>query len=495
MRARRAIASFGVGMLLIAHARAASAATPLATERVASGLSSPLFATYAPGDFTRLFIVEQTGKIRVLVLGRGMQGQAFLDLSTQISCCGELGLLGLAFHPDYLENGYLYVNYTNTAGNTVIERYRASGDPRTASRADPHTAFPILEIPGAAVNHRGGWIGFGPHDGHLYIATGDGAFGCDPGDRAQDTSDQLLGKILRIDVDGGTPYAIPGDNPFVGDIGDDEIWSYGLRNPFRCAFDSDTGDFYIADVGEAQIEEINIQRAWSGGGQNYGWDCMEGDQCSSASGCGSGGCVCNDPALTLPVYQYTHADGIAVTGGEVYRGCAIPDLDGSYFFADFGSARIWSFEGGVAVANLQERTAELAPGANLEIATISSFGRDAFGEIYLCDWAGGEVFKIVPDRSGPVLDCNENGVEDACDIASGASDDADGNGIPDDCVPASVPALSARGLPIALLCLYAGGAWIALRRRGASARRRDCMTGLGATTRERDTLLARRPRW
>jgi glucose/arabinose dehydrogenase len=467
MLRRRTIAGATASALLaLSHVTAVFAATPLTTKRVASGLSSPVFVTHAPGDFKRLFIAEQGGKIRLLFLDSGnLQGPPYLNLSSKISCCGERGLLGLAFHPDYTENGYLYVNYTNLQGNTVIERYRVANEPTTSNFADPNSAFPILQIPQPGINHNGGWIGFGPDDGYLYIATGDGELGCDPGQRAQDTTNQLLGKILRIDVDRGTPYAIPLDNPFWGNIGDDEIWAYGLRNPWRCAFDSETGHFYIADVGEKQIEEINIQLPLSGRGANYGWDCMEGDQCSTVSGCGTPACVCNDPALELPIHQYTHADGISITGGEVYRGCEVSDLGGTYFFGDFGNAKIWSFKNNIAVQDLTERTAELAPEGGLNIATISSFGRDPYGEIYICDWAGGEVFKITPDRVGPETDCNGNAVEDACDIKRGASLDFDKNGIPDDCVPALVPTLSRPSLLFVVLLIYATGAWVALRTR------------------------------
>jgi glucose/arabinose dehydrogenase len=383
-------------------------AEPLTTVRVASGLSRPTFVTHAPGDFTRVFITEQTGRIRILDLQSGtVLPNPFLDLTSTVSCCGERGLLGLAFHPDYATNGFLYVTYSNGAGDSEVARYRVLGDPATSNVADPGSSSALLTIPEPAANHNIGWIAFGP-DGYLYIGKGDGGSSCDPNQRAQDL-DELHGKILRIDVDGGTPYGIPPDNPFVGGPGADEIWAYGLRNPWRNAFDPATGDLFIADVGQSQREEIDFQPAASGGGENYGWDCMEGTECSTVSGCGTAGCTCGAAGLVLPIHQYDHGSGCSITGGEVYRGNQIDGLSGTYFFADYCSARIWSFRyDGATVSEFQERTGELAPGGGLSIGSISSFGHDAFGELYISDLSGGEVFKIIARCGNGVTDAGED---------------------------------------------------------------------------------------
>jgi glucose/arabinose dehydrogenase len=450
-------------LLALAQVNAAPAATPLTTQRVASMLENPVYVTHAPGDFDRIFIVQQTGEIRILDFQTGkVLRTPFLDLSSTVSCCLEFGLLAMAFHPDYATNGYFFVYYTDTSQAMIVERYSVSGDPATSNVADPQSAFPLFVIPQPAPNHNGGWLGFGPNDGYLYITTGDGGFFCDPDQVAQDITNERKGKILRVDVDSGSPYAIPSGNPFVNEVGDDEIWAYGLRNSFRAAFDSETGNFYIADVGARSVEEVNIQLASSSGGENYGWDCMEGDQCSTVSDCMDNGCTCNEAGLTLPAHTYTHADGLAITGGEVYRGCAISDLDGSYFFADYVNGRIWSFEYTTMVENLTERTSELAPGQPHFIGSISSFGRDALGEIYICDLNDGEIFKIVPDTGGPSLDCNENLIEDACDIRSGTSTDINKDLIPDECGE-PVPALSRPGLAFVVLLIFATGVSAALR--------------------------------
>jgi len=427
--------------------------TPLTTELVASGLARPVFVTHAPGDFSRIFIVEQrsgsTGRIRILDLATNtLLPTPFLSVPG-VSTSSEQGLLGLAFHPDYENNGFFYINYTSssTGSNTThVDRYQVSaGDPNVA---DPNTGRPVLRISQPFTNHNGGWIEFGP-DGYLYISTGDGGSGCDPGQRSQDITNQLLGKLLRIDVDGDdfpgstiSNYAIPADNPFVGITGDDEIWAYGLRNPWRCDFDKATGDLYIADVGQFVREEINFQPASSTGGENYGWDCKEGLLCSGgATGCSGGlGCSCGSASLIDPINEYSHGLGCSITGGVVYRGCAIPDLSGTYFYADHCSNTIWSFVG-ETVSNFQVRTTELDPPGSLSISGISSFGEDAYGEVYICDLFGGEVFKIVADTSGGFAgpDCNANNVADACEIADGTAADANGNGVPDACDPAPCP--------------------------------------------------------
>jgi len=305
----------------------------------------------------------------------------------------EEGLLGLAFHPNYAANGYFFVHYTRASDlSVVIERFHVSSDPDSADAASGDT---LLVIPHPYTNHNGGMLAFG-QDGYLYMGLGDGGSGYDPGNRAQsDTC--LLGKILRIDVDHGNPYAIPPTNPWAtSPTVRHEIWAKGVRNPWRWSFDGLTHDLYIGDVGQDNHEEIDFQTANSTGGQNYGWRCMEGLSCTGLSGC-----TCNDPSLTLPIYTYDHSGGrCAILGGYVYRGCAIPSLLGTYFFADLCSNQIWSFRlVNDAISDFQERTTELAPGGGLQIANISSFGQDASGELYICDVYDGNVFKIVPDST------------------------------------------------------------------------------------------------
>lgn len=385
----------------------ASAGTPLATVRVASGLSNPVLVTHAPGDYDRLFILEQRGRIRILKNGQVLS-TPFLDITTQLSLGGEQGLLGLAFHPQFDSNRQFYINYTNNAGDTVIARYSASlADPDQADKVGDT----ILFVDQPFQNHNGGWLEFGP-EGYLYIALGDGGDQADPNDRGQSISGDLLGNILRIDVDHDDfadedrDYRIPPDNPFVGRDGEDEIWAYGLRNPWRNAFDKMTGDLWIADVGEGQWEEINFQPASSTGGENYGWDCREGLHCTAFSPC-----ECSTFQSILPIYEYSHHLPVqnsrcSITGGVVYRGCEIPDLQGTYFFADYCSGQIWSLNYDGASASVTERTSELAPTSPLAITTISSFGTDAAGEIYICDRGStltGEIYKIVPARGSPTL--------------------------------------------------------------------------------------------
>ena len=392
--------------------------TDLTTERVASGLARPVVVTAPPGDFDRVFIVEQrsgsTGRIRILQLADNtLLPTPFLSIPG-LATGSEQGLLGLAFHPNYAANGYFYVNYTISGGTTYIRRYQVSGlDPDIA---DASSGFTILSVSQPFSNHNGGWLDFGP-DGYLYIGLGDGGSAGDPGNRAQDITSQFLGKMLRIDVDGddfpadaGANYAIPPGNPFVGLTGDDEIWAYGLRNPWRCSFDRETGDLYIGDVGQNAWEEIDFQSAASAGGENYGWRCYEGNAPYSTGGCAA------PSSMVFPIHVYSHSQGCSVTGGYVYRGAKIWDLRGTYFFADYCSNKIWTFRyDGASQTDFRDRTAQLAPGGGLSIGGISSFGEDAKGELYICDLSGGEVFKVVP--SGPVVgDMNGDGAINAFDI-------------------------------------------------------------------------------
>ncbi len=402
-------------------------ATRLSTVLVAAGLSRPVFVTAPPGDPERLFILEQhSGRIRIFhVPSQSLDSETFLTIGG-LATGNEEGLLGFAFAPDYATSGRFYVNYTKSGfplSRTEIARGTASDDP---DRANPELEV-LMAFDQPFSNHNGGWLGFGP-DGYLYVATGDGGFADDPGNRAQNT-ENLRGKLLRLDVSGASGFTVPQDNPFVGADGDDRVWAYGLRNPWRCSFDRETGDLYIADVGQNQVEEINVQPAATAAALNYGWPCREGDSCLGTRT----GCACGDESLIGPIHEYAHAFGCSVTGGYVYRGSAIPDLQGAYFFADFCSNDILSFRyDGAAAAKLTDRTAELAPGGGLSIADISSFGEDACGEMYICDLFGGEVFKIVP-ASGSVTDCNENRVADDCDLRTGRSLDDDGDGVPDEC--------------------------------------------------------------
>jgi glucose/arabinose dehydrogenase len=425
------------------------------TVRIVSGLVRPVFVTSPPGD-DRLFIVEQrsgsNGRVRVFQDG-ALQSTPFLTVSG-VTTGSEQGLLGLAFHPDYAANRKFYVNYTTTgggaAGKTVVAEYLASaGDPDVA---DAGSARTLLEINQPQTNHNAGWMAFGP-DGYLYISSGDGGGGGDTGTghtsgtgNAQDITDNLLGKILRIDVnsddfpaDPNRNYAIPATNPFVGVTGDDEIWAYGLRNPWRNSFDRDTGDLMIADVGQNAWEEVNYQPASSTGGENYGWRLKEATHCYNPStGCDPGG-------LTDPIYEYAHSDntnnafscgdppptGCSITGGYVYRG-SIGSIAGRYFLADYCSDRIMSFEiVGGAATDCQEHTAEFAPGGGLAIDSISSFGEDDAGELYICDLNGGEVFKIVGDSDG-------DGVPDFLDLCPDTIPGAtvDNDGCPDPPIPA-----------------------------------------------------------
>jgi glucose/arabinose dehydrogenase len=377
-------------LLLGITLRDAAATTPLTTVRVASGLSMPLFATAPPGDTTRLFIVEQRGgdaKGRIKILRNGsILPTPFLTTST-LASGNEQGLLGLAFAPDYATSGRFYVNYTDSTWATRLVRFTVSGNPDVANP----TGTIILSIPQPYNNHNGGWLGFGP-DGYLYMATGDGGSGGDPEDRAQNV-DSLLGKMLRLDVSGSS-YTSPPGNPFVGVAGRDEIWAFGLRNPWRPCFDRQTGDLIIADVGQTAWEEVNAPT--KAAGVNYGWRCFEGNApyaSSNSTPCTS----CTQPGCTVfPAYVYDHTLGrCSVTGGYVYRGCAIPDLRGTYFFADYCGKQIYTgrFQGG-ALVDFQERTAEIAP-SGATMGFITSFGEDARGELYITDGSG-QVFKILP---------------------------------------------------------------------------------------------------
>jgi len=352
-------------------------AIDLALEPVATGFSFPLLLTAPAGD-ARLFVVEKGGLIKVVKNG-SVLATPFLDVSSLISNGGEQGLLGLAFDPQYASNGRFFISYTNRDGDNVLAAYQVSTDP---DRADA-SSVTRLTVDQPYDNHNGGHIVFGP-DGYLYMGIGDGGSGGDPNGHGQDRND-LLGSILRLDVSGATGYAVPASNPLVGVAGTrDELWNWGLRNPWRFSFDRSTGDLYIGDVGQGAREEIDVSTAASGGGKgtNYGWSIMEGMQCYDARSCDMTG-------LTLPVLEYSHNDGCSVTGGHVYRGTAIPDLAGTYFYSDYcgGWVRSFRYVGGT-VTEAHSWDA-LAPGGG-----VPSFGEDGAGELYVLSASGG-VYRIV----------------------------------------------------------------------------------------------------
>jgi glucose/arabinose dehydrogenase len=351
----------------------------LALVQVKGGFTRPVAVRNAGDGTGRLFVVEQGGTIRIIENGETLD-PAFLDLSTVVDDAGnEQGLLGLAFHPDYAGNGFFYVNYTYDPGaapdRTRVARYQVSaGD---ANQADPGSATTILDFQQNGSNHNGGDLHFGP-DGYLYIAVGDGGGSEDPDDLAQDKG-TLLGKMLRIDVDEAAPYAIPADNPFIADgAALDEIWAYGLRNPWRFSFDRLTGDLFIGDVGQYDVEEIDYQAASSTGGENYGWSCMEGDAAPNYN-------ACDGSPLTSPILVYDHGPECSVTGGYLYRG-NIGGLHGRYVFGDYCSGVIW-----FAAPSGESWTA--APWADTALR-ISAFGEDEAGELYVVDLTAGSIFRF-----------------------------------------------------------------------------------------------------
>lgn len=331
----------------------------------------------------RLFTLEKVGRIRI-VRNEALADIPFLDISDRVgSSASEQGLLGLAFHPNYEENGLFFVNYTDQQGDTVIARFSVSADP---DRADPASETVILRLEQPARNHNGGHLAFGP-DGYLYIGTGDGGAANDRFGNGQNGG-TLLGAMLRLDVDGSEPYAVPADNPFVGDPDvRDEIWAIGLRNPWRYSFDRVTGDLYIADVGQNQYEEVSVLQAepTAGGvsipsGQNFGWPIMEGAHCFPEDR------ACDQTGLTLPVVEYDHNQGCSVTGGYVYRGQEHPLLTGIYLFGDYCSGRIWG------LAPTEDGAWHVAELAQADVR-LSSFGEDEAGKLYLLDMERGVLYK------------------------------------------------------------------------------------------------------
>jgi len=396
----------------------AAANAQLTTELLVSGIDRPVFMTHAGDGSGRIFIIEQEGAIRIVDTDGTLLPTPFIDIDPIVgggtSGGNEQGLLGLAFHPDYANNGKFYLNYINTSGDTRIVEYEVSStDP---NQADPSTQRVIMAYDQPFSNHNGGWVGFGP-DGFLYISSGDGGSANDPGNRASNLG-SFLGKLHRIDIDGGDDfpadslqnYEIPADNPFVDQAGAvDSIWAYGLRNPWRTSFDRDTGDLWIADVGQFSREEVNFAPAGDEGGQHYGWRCREGFNSTGLS-CGQ------VSGFTDPVHDYGHgANGCSITGGYAYRGCALgEDFQGLYFFSDFCSGRVWTLDPSNGFAN----TLQFSSGFS-----VSSFGETEDGELLVADLFAGRVYRLVnPD----------------------APDD-DGNGIPDACESACLPDLTGDG--------------------------------------------------
>lgn len=344
---------------------------------VAEGLSGPVLLTHAPDDRSRMFIVEKPGRIRIIRDG-SVLSTPFLDIRSLVSDSGEQGLLGLAFHPDYDSNGFFFVNYIDSDGDTRIVRYSVGASP---DLGDASSAVTVLTVDQPFGNHNGGHITFGP-DGMLYIGMGDGGAGGDPLGHGQNPV-TMLGSMLRIDVD-QVPYRIPSDNPYIGtQDAAPETWAFGLRNPWRFSFDRSTGDLWIGDVGQDQVEEISFQPESSDGGEDYGWARLEGSRCFPSDPCDASGTV-------LPVHEYDRSDGCSVTGGYVYRGDMNPDFRGRYFFGDFCQGRIWSFrlDGGAAVG-LFEHTDDFG-----RVSDLSSFGEDADGELYAVSLSG-TVYRIV----------------------------------------------------------------------------------------------------
>jgi glucose/arabinose dehydrogenase len=347
-------------------------------------LSEPVGIEPAPGDTNRLFIVEKTGTIRVF-RNDTLLARPFLDISSRVSTGSEQGLLGLCFHPQFATNRRFYVDYTDVSGNSHIVEFTADVGLDSASATERE----ILFVTQPAANHNGGRIAFGP-DGYLYIGFGDGGGAGDTYHNGQNLG-SLLAKILRVNVDTGSPYSIPPDNPFATQVGaKGETWDYGLRNPWRFTFDTLNGDLYIADVGQSDYEEVDYEPHRTGG-KNYGWSIMEGMHCYPPPTVG-----CNQSGLTLPVLEYTHVGGsCSITGGYVYRGREIPELDGTYFYGDYCSGVVRSFriDQGRAV-NAQDWTSSLRTQSGGPMAGLSSFGQDGRGEMYLV-LLSGEIYQIV----------------------------------------------------------------------------------------------------
>jgi glucose/arabinose dehydrogenase len=346
-----------------------------------ASVEKPTSVTHAHDGSKRLFITEQAGRI-VVIRDNAQLREPFLDIRGRVSCCGERGLLSVVFPPGFQKKEYFYVNYTDRSGDTVVARFRMTKNP---DQADPASEEIFLAIKQPFANHNGGQLAFGP-DEYLYIGMGDGGSAGDPFGNGQKLN-TLLGKLLRIDVESKVkPYGIPPSNPFINKKGAlPEIWALGLRNPWRFSFDRKTGDLFIADVGQNKYEEVNVQPASSTGGENYGWNILEGLHCFRSK-------TCETKGLIMPVAEYGHDAGCSVTGGMMYRGSLFPQLDGTYLFGDYCSGRIW----GMRRSGDQWITRELLKSR----LSISTFGEDEAGELYVADYDGGGIFRIEASRAG-----------------------------------------------------------------------------------------------
>ena len=379
------------------------------TDRVVSRLNSPVYVTAPNGDENRLFLLEQnTGRVRVIDLAtEEVLDEPYLTISN-LSRFGEKGLLGLAFHPDFATNGKLYVYASQQGGrgdhSSQVFEFTAS-DPLTSNAVDVSTQRSVLRFDQPFGNHNGGWIGFDPtatgeDRNYLYVATGDGGSGGDPQNNSQDTTENLLGKILRLDVSGDDfpdsdelNYSIPASNPFVETTTDNEIFAYGLRNPWRTSFDRATGDLWMGDVGQGSREEIDLLPSGTSG-QNYGWRVMEGTRCFNTGDARDGNVQCNDATLTEPVYEYRHTEtefgGRSVTGGYVYRG-PLHEFQGQYFFADFASGHLWTLD--PDSGDVLNRNDELDANVGSANASVASFGEDDAGDLYIVNY-GGSLYRV-----------------------------------------------------------------------------------------------------
>ncbi len=370
---------FGLALMVFLAAGCSDSITPpeqplpdegLVLTQVFSGLDALVYLTAVPGD-SRIFIVEQRGIIRIANNGQ-LLPEPFLDIRAEVRFQGEQGLLSMAFHPNYSANGFFYVNFTDNEGRTVIRRFSRGNQ---ADSADPQSGFTILNVDQPFGNHNGGQLQFDA-TGALLIGMGDGGSGGDPQGHGQNPQ-TLLGAMLRLDIDGGSPYAIPSNNPFVNGGGRPEIWATGLRNPWRFSIDFTDNALYIADVGQDLLEEINVTDATTPG-INYGWSINEGSQCFDGP-CGTSG-------LTPPAYEYGPGDGCSITGGYVYRGTAIPGLRGHYLYADYCSGWVESFR--YSSGEVRDKTRWFT-----DVGNITSFGQDGAGEIYILT-SGGRIYRV-----------------------------------------------------------------------------------------------------